>query len=531
MSEIKTKCARVLPDMHQPTLAFAEASALAETAERNKFSKVKKINFLEGNSKGLFVGDKKLEFYLQESGFSFVLQLCEYLKEYDFSEFIKSYSPTGRRAIHPRIMLGLIIYGILNKQWSLRQLQALARRDVGAWWVCGGLQPDHSTIGNFFTVHAKLLSEDFFITFTQQIVHKLKLTSHDVAGDGTTIEAASSHFRVLRAEAAELAAEKLAEEAASDPQDKKKEIKAQLALEASNKAKDRREVLKKYGKPSNAVCVSPVEPDATVQPLKNKINRPSYKPSILVDQNRLIIGQYLHSTSENLAIKPMLEHHKTVYGDFPRTTLLDAGYHTIDVLNMFATLELDVLCPSGSVDKTGKWNKESHHQIGKIHFKYDENKDVYICPEKNELTLRTNRIDAKGRKFKHYEARACLDCPSRANCTKSKKGRSIKRYEGEDVKEAMAQVLKNTRAKQKYRRRKVMVEPVFSDIKERQDLKRFHRKGLQKVKLEFALHCIVYNIKRAIKLEEGLFILFIFYWRQNGGTWKIHSFYFMYFPM
>jgi hypothetical protein len=30
--------------------------------------------------------------------------------------------------------------GILKRQWSLRELEALARCDAGAWWMCGGHQ-------------------------------------------------------------------------------------------------------------------------------------------------------------------------------------------------------------------------------------------------------------------------------------------------------------------------------------------------------------------------------------------------------
>ncbi len=144
---------------------------------------------------------------------------------------------------------------------------------------------------------------------------------------GTIIEAASSHFRILKAEAAELVAKKTEEEASSAPEDKKKEIKAKLALEASERAKSRQKELKRIGKPIDKVCVSPIEPEAAVQPLKNKVSRPAYKPSILVDQNRLIIGQYVHPTNENAAIKPMLEQHKNIYGYLPKCTLLDAGYH------------------------------------------------------------------------------------------------------------------------------------------------------------------------------------------------------------
>jgi transposase len=104
--------------------------------------------------------------------------------------FVRAYQPIGRRALHPRVMLGLVVYGIINRQLSLRGLEGLARRDVGAWWVCGGHQPDHSTIGKFIQLHAEILSQEFFVELVKSLMNKLHLAPGTVAADGTVIEAA-----------------------------------------------------------------------------------------------------------------------------------------------------------------------------------------------------------------------------------------------------------------------------------------------------------------------------------------------------
>ena len=118
-------------------------------SEEQKGGAIEEELFLDADPHELFIGAQRLEVYLSDNGMGWVLRLAAQLKDFDYSAFERAYKPTGRRALHPQVMLGLVVYGILNRQWSLRELEGLARRDVGAWWVCGGHQPDHSTIGKF----------------------------------------------------------------------------------------------------------------------------------------------------------------------------------------------------------------------------------------------------------------------------------------------------------------------------------------------------------------------------------------------
>ena len=62
----------------------------------------------------------------------------------------------------------------------------------------------------------------------------------------------------------------------------------------------------------------------------------------------------------------------------------------------------------------------------------------------------------------------------------------------------MAQMLTQPAARAKYRCRAAIVEPFFAELRERQGLKRFHRRGLKSVRVEFALHCIAFNLKKAV---------------------------------
>ena len=48
-----------------------------------------------------------------------------------------------------------------------------------------------------------------------------------------------------------------------------------------------------------------------------------------------------------------------------------------------------------------------------------------------------------------------------------------------------------------------MVEPEFSELKGIQGLQRFRRRGLDKVRLKFALHATAHNLRRLVALTQA----------------------------
>ena len=58
-------------------------------------------------------------------------------------------SRTGRPAYHPAVLLGIYIYGYLNRIQSSRRLEREAQRNVELMWLTGRLAPDFKTIADF----------------------------------------------------------------------------------------------------------------------------------------------------------------------------------------------------------------------------------------------------------------------------------------------------------------------------------------------------------------------------------------------
>lgn len=481
------------------------------------------IEFLNPPPEAIFIGEAPLRQYLRQNGLTWVLRLRRLLEKSDLSGFISAYDPQGRKAIHPVVMLGLIVYGILQRQWSLRDLESLARRDVGAWWLCGGLQPDHSTIGKFIQLHRAVLSEQYFVDLTRLLVKKLRLPAGEVAGDGTVMEAAASRYRALQAEAAQQAAAEA--KAAARADDAAAQAQVEQAAQAAALAEERVDRCRQKGSNPNGVKVSLGEPEAVYQPRKDGARRFSYKPSVLANAERLIVGQHVHPSNENASLTPMLDQYQSLFESYPLRTLLDGSYHNAEVLGLFVKLELDLLCPPGKADR-GQWQKQS--RTGKFHkndFVYDEEREVYCCPAGHALRVVQQGKNRFGLAYRQYGGAPCRDCPFRERCTTAKGGRTIKRFDGDEWKEAMAQVLAHERARRCYGHRKEYVEPVFAELRERQGLTRFHRRGLTGARVEFSLHVIAYNLKRSISLEaqRGLLVLITAQiWAENRllGAWN-----------
>jgi transposase len=134
---------------------------------------------------------------------------------------------------------------------------------------------------------------------------------------------------------------------------------------------------------------------------------------------------------------------------------------------------------------------------GKSQFKYDSVKNEYMCPAGAALTYRFSTYEL-GRELRYYRASGCKTCALKSRCTRNKANRTITREANEHLMEAMA-----TRMKQhpeKFKLRKTLAEHPFGTIKRWFGYTHFLLKGLVKVRCEWSLTTLVYNLKRVLNL-------------------------------
>lgn len=452
--------------------------------------------FIAPDPHEIYLGETSLKTYLEQAGLREPLKVRRLLQSQDWSTFESRYSTQGRAPYAPSAMMGLVLYGILQGVTSLRGLEKLARRDLGCMWVTGGICPDHANIGNFINQHHDLIAGSFFEGLTRTVLRHTGSSGERLAGDGTVVEAVASHYGLLKAEAAQAHAEAAQRRAASAPEDAGKQRRAAIAQQAQAMLDSRAEQRRQQGKPSGHLCVSAHEPEAMVQPLKRgRGSAPSYKPSVLANEIRVIVAHGLHPSQEAAVLPELLAQSAQVTGAMPNTLLLDAGYFSDSVIATSLAHDIDLLCPEGR----GGQPKASDKYYPKGRFHYDEASDSYRCPAGATLNVIGRWSgNAKAPGYTLYGSSACEDCAQRARCTRNQKGRRIKRYAGDDAKDALRQVMQQPLARRRFKQRQAMVEPVFSMLRGQQGLHRFRRRGLAGVRTEFALHVLAYNLGRAL---------------------------------
>lgn len=92
--------------------------------------------------------------------------------------------------------------------------------------------------------------------------------------------------------------------------------------------------------------------------------------------------------------------------------------------------------------------------------------------------------DALGRGYREYWAGSqCADCPLRSRCPDSARGRSLKRYEGEEFREWMAELLDHPLARARYRQARQSSSPVSPSCENGRASNAFTGAGLKRCAL------------------------------------------------
>jgi len=241
------------------------------------------------------------------------------------------------------------------------------------------------------------------------------------------------------------------------------------------------------------------DPESRLMQDSHRTIQPSYNGQIAVDEKEQIIvaAGITQETTDHHELKRMVEAVEENLGSLPREASADAGYSSYENLEYTQQRALDAYIPDdffAALEKKDQSEKRYH----KSNFQYDQTRDVYVCPEGQDLK-RYQEMKRKGKPpFIIYRGESCKGCAVKGECTKGPV-RRITRDGRESLVEAMRAKLGSEEGKKIYNKRLYTVEPVIGNMKWNRRRIMMSLRGLEKVRGEFALMCLVHNVKKVAK--------------------------------
>jgi transposase len=488
--------------------------------------------------------------------------LDEILRALDWSAWEQEYD--GRRGqppIPPWVMADVILYGLMRRIRSSRQLEYACANNIDFMWLAEGRTIDHDTICRFRTEFKEPLKRLFKdigrLAMTMGLIRLV-----EVAFDGTRVKANASRLHTWTAERVEAALrelepqiEKMLNEAdAADVADATLWGQGQprdLPLELAD-AKKRREKLaevlaklretdaarKKDGIKTPAQLPK-ADTDSSVMPNKEGGYAPNYTPVAAMDgvENFIVDCDVIAGPNEHTELLPSVDRIEENFAQKPGSVSADKAFGTGPNLEGMEERKVDfhtpVESPAPQEGNPAKredprqplpeqdWPKlprSDKNKLGKCCFVYDEAADVYCCPMGKELPYReTKKYDGSlgKRVVRIYACKDCQGCPLAQECldAKAKRGRTVTRDGHEPARERMHAKMQTDHGKNTYNRRMHIGETPFAIIKGILDVRRFLLRGLEKVRTEWRWVCTAYNLKKLIAVLAAL--------RAEGGDMAV----------
>lgn len=469
-----------------------------------------------------------------------VRELDRMLCALDWSDWESVYDNDGpgRPPIHPRLMAGCLIYGLMEGVRSLRDIEKATRRRLDFMWLMDGLAVDHTTLCKFRRrFDGKVL--DLFRQMNVRAASERHMTLEELVVDGTRLRADSDRHGARTAEALQARVEALdaqISEAMRALPDESPELldageirqriealeeqrgKLQRALEvARERDRIKRE---KDGAKAVAVRVPVTDPDAYVLPNKEGGYAPNYTPVAGVDGNSgLIVAAVLaEGNSEAATLVPLIEQARGIAPEEVERVLCDSGFASGPNLQTLEEQGIDAYAPAGKAvaggnpaqrpDPAQPVPEEERARLprrgGKLDraaFIYDAERKSYRCPYGRELvyerTLQRRNPDGSQVGVEEYRCTDCGGCPMAKEClSRGASRRMIRRDAYEPLREELARRMLTEEGRTIYARRAPLAEGVFAIIKRHMGIRRFTRRGRERVDAELIWICIAYNARK-----------------------------------
>ena len=254
------------------------------------------------------------------------------------------------------------------------------------------------------------------------------------------------------------------------------------------------------------------DPDASCMQMKEDRGaekawpKPAYNVQIGTE-GQFITGFSVHNRAgDTPCLIPHLEQvRQNTGGRLPKKIVADAAYGSEE---NYAYLEQH---QAENFLKYNTFYQDTHHyrdpkvlrahQFRAENFTYDPATNTFLCPANQRLhfqyTTRYTSDNGYQSTRQVYEGFDCADCPLRSQCTKAKGNRQIRiSFSLLEYRRQARENLTSEEGQRLRAQRSIEVETVFGHVKHNMGFRRFHLRGLEKVKTEWGLVSIAHNMQK-----------------------------------
>lgn len=435
----------------------------------------------------------------------FIREFVEYILP-DAGVEWKNENGEGRPPFAAALLFRVWLYGYLHRITTVRKLEAACREHVGLLWLTGMQSPDHNTLWRFWRMNRKTIRRVF-----RQVIElavqagMIGMALHAV--DGTKIQARSStrtawSRRKLEKFLVRLDQQMAAMETAIASHDGGEDEGYRLREDLANQQALRETIAQRLQTLTSHQTddMNPNEPEARLMK-SGGTTRLGYNAQIVADsQKGMIVAETVVTDAfDQGQLMPMLDLVEEERGRIAAETVADGGYNTEQTLLEADAKDRSITLAAGPADAESHPDEPYHFS----RFHYDENKNVFICPQGQELIFEATKNKGGGRKVEIYRCLVSGSCPVARDCTRSSRGRSVERTEHHAIVERHRQKRRSEVGRANLKKRSVIAERPFACVKRHLGFVRFRSGGLLNAAAEWSWICLTFNLKILLVRWQG----------------------------
>lgn len=444
---------------------------------------------------------------------------------------------SGARAIHPKLLLKVILFAYSRGMIGSRQIERACGENIVFMALSGGCRPDHSTLAHFVSSMRREIKGIFgnillvcdemdLLGGTHFSLDGIKLPSNASKEWSGSFKELRKKRNKLKAKLQQVIHEHIRQDRVSNAETNKHQQQEQRLLHQVERLNQfLQEEQPKAGKAQAEIQSNVTDNESAKMPTSHGVIQ-GYNAQVLVDsKHQVIVHAETFGNQDHDNLAPMLKGAKKNLQGIGKSAnyfkgrqfTADSNYYSHANLALCQTESLHAYIPDMQFRKRDQRFREQHRFKDGVHprqrpaakdktftiadFVFDEARQVYVCPQGKVLKRGARSQRNRYRVYDIYRARQvdCLTCRVRSRClSKPDTPRRNLSVEVDNQQPSLIEQMKaridTPEGKRIYARRLAIVEPVFANIRVQKRLDHFTLRTKAKVDVQWMLFALVHNI-------------------------------------